>query len=145
MKKKVSLASQLADKGIRLTKQRRMLLEWIENATDHIHASDLVRNAHESHEPIDRATVYRTLSMLKEFGLVDELDLLHLDGPEHHYEVRQERHVHIGCTRCGRIFEFRTEWLDRLVEDIRAKKECDVQSIRTEVAVVCKECRKKNA
>ena len=143
MKKQMSLASQLADKGVRLTQQRRTLLEWIENASDHLHASDLVRNAREAHQPIDRATVYRTLSLLKEFGLVDELDLLHLDGAEHHYEVRQERHVHIGCTHCGQIFEHRTECLDRLVADIRKKQDCEVESVRAEVAVVCKECRQK--
>jgi len=143
VKRPISLALKLAEKGVRLTKQRLTLLEWIDNASDHLHASDLVRSAREAREPIDRATVYRTLSLLKEFGLVDELDLLHLDGAEHHYEVRQERHVHIGCKRCGRIFEYRTEWLDKLVDDIRRKKDCEVESIRTEVAVVCKECRRK--
>lgn len=136
------LASRLSARGIRLTRQRRIVVDLIENAKDHLHASDILCSAREIDERMNRATVYRTLSLLKAEGLIDELDLLHLDGPEHHYEVRsQEEHIHIGCGTCGRILEFDTESLARLKDEIREKTKCDVESVRVEVAAVCAQCR----
>ncbi|MHB1459260.1 MAG: Fur family transcriptional regulator [Armatimonadota bacterium] len=136
------LAKMLMDKGIRLTRQRRILLGVIESASDHLHASDLLRLAREQDPRIDRATVYRTLSMMKEHGLVEELDLLHLDGSEHHYELKRGRsHVHIGCIRCGRILEFQTDLVASLAGEIREQTGCDVDSIRIEASALCRECR----
>lgn len=136
------LASKLADKGIRLTRQRRTLLRVIEESEGHLHASDLLNLAREKDERIDRATVYRTLSLLKEEGLVEELDLLHLDGSEHHYELREQTaHVHIGCKKCGRIMELKSELVKELEADIRRETGCSVESVRVEVAVLCPECQ----
>ncbi|MBI2844688.1 MAG: transcriptional repressor [Armatimonadetes bacterium] len=138
------LASKLAGGGIRLTRQRRVLLDVIENSSGHLHASDLVRLAKERDERIDRATVYRTLSLLKRLGLVEELDLLHLDGSEHHYELRDRNsHVHIGCTGCGRILEFSTDLVERLDAQIRQKTRFQVDSIRIEVSALCTECQQR--
>lgn len=137
------LISTLANKGIRLTKQRRILLEVIENAEGHLHASDLLRLAQEKDDQIDRATVYRTLSLLKELGLIEELDLLHLDGNEHHYELRgQEGHVHIVCTGCGKIIEFESDLLEKLESEIMRKTGYVVQAVRMEAAALCPDCRK---
>ena len=137
------LASKLADKGIRLTRQRRALLDIIEESRGHLHASDLLSLAREKDEQMDRATVYRTLSLLKEEGLVEELDLLHLDGSEHHYELKkQTAHVHIGCKGCGRIIEFQSDMVKELEADIRQETGCEVESVRVEVAAWCPECRK---
>jgi Fur family transcriptional regulator, ferric uptake regulator len=136
------LASRLSARGIRLTRQRRIVMDLIENAQDHLHASDMVLLTREKDQRMDRATVYRTLSMLKAEGLIDELDLLHLDGSEHHYEVRtQAHHIHIGCKRCGKILEFGTELVERLEDEIRQKTGCEVESVRVEVAALCRECR----
>ncbi len=136
------LAKKLSAKGMRMTSQRRILLDVIERASEHLHASDLLRLAREKDDRIDRATVYRTLSMLKEQGLVEELDLLHLDGSEHHYELKQGRgHVHIGCTRCGKIFEFKTDLVERLEAQIADQTQCEVDSVRIEVSALCDNCR----
>lgn len=142
MNKESVLASKLSSKGIRLTRQRRILLEVIENAPHHVHASDLLRLAQEQDERIDRATVYRTLAMLKEYDLIEELDLLHLDGTEHHYEVCDgKHHVHIACTKCGRITEFDSGLVVELEKEIREKMGFDIGAVRIEVGAVCPECR----
>jgi Fur family ferric uptake transcriptional regulator len=136
-----AMASELAGKGIRLTRQRKVLLEIIENASDHLHASDLLRLAREHDQSIDRATVYRTLAMLKEHGLVEELDLLHLDGSEHHYELKGSRgHIHICCKKCGRVVEYDTELVTRLEDEVRERTGFDVDSSRIEIAAVCPVC-----
>jgi Fe2+ or Zn2+ uptake regulation protein len=102
----------------------------------------LLRLAREGHDGIDRATVYRTLALLKEHGLVEELDLLHIDGAEHHYELRDGTgHVHIVCKKCGKILEFRTELLSILEGQIRRATGSDVDSVRVEVSALCSDCK----
>ena len=137
-----SLASKLSDRGVRLTRQRRAVLEVMEDASEHLHASDLLRLAREKDDRIDRATVYRTLALLKDQGLVEELDLLHLDGAEHHYELRRGNgHVHIGCRRCGRIMEVHTGLVEGIADEIRRTTGWDVQSVTVEAKALCPNCR----
>lgn len=139
---KHTLASKLSRRGIRLTRQRRILIDLMENTEGHLHPSDLLHLAREKDERVDRATVYRTLSLLKAEGLVEELDLMHLDGAEHHYEIRgQTTHVHIGCKRCARILEFESGVVEKLKAEIKQKTDFDVESIRIEVAALCPECQ----
>ena len=75
----------LRERGVRLTRQRRILLELIDRSGLHLDAESLYQMAREKDPKLNRVTVYRTLKMLKEGGLVDELDLAHLDGEKHYY------------------------------------------------------------
>jgi len=64
--------------------------------------------------------VYRTLKLLKRHGLIDELDLMHLQGEKHFYERRPQRdHLHMACLRCGKILEFESDLFDRLKGQIQ--------------------------
>src|ERR1700751_5424185 len=99
-----SLLDELPSKGVRLTAQRRALIEVIQEASDHLDADSLLDLARKREPNIDRATVYRTIELLKRLRLVDELDLMHLNGEKHYYEVKTRcDHVHLACFRCGRI------------------------------------------
>ncbi len=139
---RASLASALAERGVRLTRQRQILIELMEKAEDHLQASDLLRLARERDPGIDRATVYRTLALLKSMGMVEELDLLHLDGHEHYYELRgRTDHVHIGCLRCGRIREYESDLQRRLVHEIQKQTGWAVRGTKIEVGAVCPECQ----
>ena len=139
---KSTLVSKLSDRGIRLTKQRRVLIDLIEKTQGHLHASDLLRLTREKDERIDRATVYRTLSLLKAEGLVEELDLLRLDGDERHYELKPRKaHIHICCKKCGGIVELESSLVDKLEAEIRQKTGFDLESTRIEVAGLCPECQ----
>src|SRR4051794_8061458 len=73
-----SLLDELTSQGVRMTVQRRVLVEIIQEATEHLDAAGLLALAREREATIDRATVYRTLELLKKHRLVDELDLMHL-------------------------------------------------------------------
>ena len=75
---------------------------------------------------IDRATVYRTLELLKRLGLIDELDLMHLNGEKHYYEVKtQKDHLHLACFHCGEIEEFDSPTFQRLKREIAAQNDFD--------------------
>src|SRR6202789_3339518 len=115
MLKRYDLLNQVEEQGIRLTAQRRALIETIQEATSHLDAASLLSLARKRDPKIDRATVYRTIELLKRLGLIDELDLMHLEGEKHYYEVKTKRdHVHLACFRCGRIEEFTSPVFERL-------------------------------
>src|SRR5580693_2460951 len=73
-----SLMKQMAARGIRITAQRRVLVGIIQDSPRHLDAASLLQIARQQDRKIDRATVYRTLALLKDLGLIDELDLMHV-------------------------------------------------------------------
>ena len=132
----------LAERGIRMTGQRRAILNVIETAKKHLDAGQILRCARKLDASIDRSTVYRTLGLLKRHGLIDELDLMHLDGEAHYYERKMNRgHIHMACLRCGRITEFVSDLFDSLKEQI--EKDCSYRIVvaRLEIGGYCSKCR----
>ncbi len=135
------LLNQVEARGIRLTAQRRALIETIQQATSHLDAATLLKLARERAPNINRATVYRTIELLKKLGMIDELDLMHLDGEKHYYEVKTEQdHLHLACFVCGKIIEFTTPSFERLKREIAAKTAFSVQVVRLEVGGLCSDC-----
>jgi Fur family transcriptional regulator, ferric uptake regulator len=139
------LLSEVEARGIRLTAQRRALIETIQEATTHLDAASLLRQARERDPNIDRATVYRTIELLKKLGLIDELDLMHLNGEKHYYEVKTKQdHLHLACFECGQIIEFTTPAFERLKQEIAAENRFEIQVMRLEVGGLCSACAAKN-
>jgi Fur family transcriptional regulator, ferric uptake regulator len=132
----------LKQRGIRLTRQRQLLLELIDQSGKHLDAESLYQMAHVRDPKLNRVTVYRTLKLLKEGGLVDELDLLHYDGDQHYYETRtKQEHAHIVCLRCGKVEEFFGEVLQRLRRQIEATFGFQIVVARTEIGGYCAHCQ----
>jgi Fur family transcriptional regulator, ferric uptake regulator len=143
MLKRHNLLQEVEALGVRLTAQRRALIETIQHATNHLDAADLLKEARKRDPNIDRATVYRTIELLKRLGLIDELDLMHLNGEKHYYEVKTKNdHLHLACFRCGAIVEFTTPTFERLKQEIAAKNVFNIQVMRLEVGGLCKNCSK---
>jgi Fur family transcriptional regulator, ferric uptake regulator len=140
------LARELTARGVRMTTQRRMLLEIIAHSPDHLDAATLLRRAHERDGQIHRATVYRTLELLKRFRLIDELDLMHLEGEKHYYEPRNKsEHFHLACLGCGKIVEHITPTFERLKEEISEQTGFAIDVIRLEVGGQCPACAGSNS
>ena len=109
VRRQAGLAALAQKRGLRLTNQRRLIFSILESAPTHLNAKQILEEARKQAPGIDQVTVYRNLSVMKRMGVIDELDLLHLRGEEHYYEVRQLReHCHVGCLSCGQMFEFYT-------------------------------------
>lgn len=141
MLKRYDLLNAVEEQGIRLTAQRRALIETIQEATSHLDAASLLKLARERDPNINRATVYRTLELLKRLGMIDELDLMHLNGERHYYEVKtQKDHLHLACFNCGEIEEFASPTFERLKREIGAKNAFDIKVMRLEVGGLCKRC-----
>jgi len=132
----------LQKRGIRLTRQRQLLLDLIEKSGDHLDAETLYKLAIARDPKLNRVTVYRTIKMLKEGGLVDELDLMHFGGDQHYYETRKKQeHAHIICLRCGRVEEFYGDPLTRLRRQVETTFGFQILIARTEIGGYCSHCQ----
>jgi Fur family transcriptional regulator, ferric uptake regulator len=137
------LQSQLAGRGIRLTAPRRAILSVIETATKHLDASQILRRARTVDASVNRSTVYRTLDLLKRQGLIDELDLMHLNGEGHYYERKLGRdHIHMACLRCGKITEFVSKTFESLKKQLQRDCRFHIIVARLEVGGYCPACRR---
>ncbi len=136
------LCAELSARGIRLTAQRRTILGVIEGAKKHLDAAQILRRARSMNASVDRVTVYRTLSLLKRHGLVDELDLMHVKGEGHYYEQRPKRdHVHMTCLRCAAVAEFESTLFDRLKAQVQRESNFHIVISRLEIGGYCSKCR----
>jgi Fur family ferric uptake transcriptional regulator len=137
------LQKQLSDRGIRMTGPRRAILGVIETASKHLDASQILRKAQAIDSSVDRSTVYRTLGLLKRQGMIDELDLMHLNGERHYYERRLERdHIHMACLRCGKITEFVSKTFEALKNQLQRDCQFHILVARLEVGGYCSACRR---
>jgi Fur family ferric uptake transcriptional regulator len=136
---------ELASKGVRLTAQRRALIETMQEAEEHLDAASLLALARRREPDLDRATVYRTIEKLKQLGLIDELDLMHLNGEKHYYEVKPRRdHVHLACYQCGRIEEFNSALFEQLKNQVAKQLGFEVRVTRLEIGGRCNACQRRN-
>ncbi|HXY50071.1 MAG TPA: transcriptional repressor [Terriglobales bacterium] len=137
------LQALLVQRGIRMTGPRRAILGVIETANKHLDASQILRKAQKSDPSVDRSTVYRTLGLLKRHGLIDELDLMHLNGDGHYYERKLgQDHIHMACLRCGKITEFVSERFDSLKSQLEQECRFRIVVARLEVGGYCTVCRR---
>lgn len=135
------LTNKLIARGIRLTSQRRLILELIESSGGHLDAAQIQDMARERDSKVDRATVYRTLSLLKKQGLIEELDFLHVRGGQHFYEAKgRGEHVHVCCYTCGMIRELNSGFVDSIKNEAQESLGFTPDSIRIEIGGYCEKC-----
>ncbi len=137
-----SLMKELAARGVRMTRQRRLLVDIIQNSPRHLDAATLLEIARKQEPELDRATVYRTIALLKDRGLIDELDLMHIEGEKHYYEAKTNRdHCHMACFRCGAIMEYVSSSFEKLKKEMAGQSGFQIRVVRLEVGGVCKRCQ----
>ena len=136
------IKDSLKQRGVRLTRQRQILLDLIDQSGQHLDAERLFQLGREKDPKLNRVTVYRTLKLLKAGGLVDELDLMHYGGDQHYYETRtKQEHAHVICLRCGKVEELFGDPLQRLRRQIEAHFGFQIVLARTEVGGYCSHCQ----
>lgn len=136
------IKDSLKQQGVRLTRQRQILLTLIDESGKHLDAETLFQLAQAQDPKLNRVTVYRTLKMLKESGLVDELDLMHYGGDQHYYETRlKQEHAHVICLRCGKVEEFFGEPLQKIRRQVEQSLGFQILLTRTEIGGYCAHCQ----
>ncbi len=105
-----------ADKGLKMTEQRRVIARIISQADDHPSVEEIYNRASKSDKNIGIATVYRTLRMLEESNIVEKHDFG--DGRTRYEEATDDHHDHLIDMRSGKIIEFHNERIEQLQEEI---------------------------
>jgi Fur family transcriptional regulator, ferric uptake regulator len=135
------LQQALGKRRIRLTRQRRVILQVMDDAEQHLDVDQILERAQKIDSGVALVTVYRTIDLLKKHGLIDELDLLHLRGDRHYYETHGPRdHIHVACLGCGKVREFESRLYEQLKQQIARDFDMKVTVSRTEVGGYCAEC-----
>jgi Fur family transcriptional regulator, ferric uptake regulator len=133
----------LAGKRLRLTAQRRTIVETAFSTTQHFTAEQLLAWSRHRDESVSRATVYRTLPLLTESGLVREMDF----GKDHKFYdpnyAEHPHHNHIICQDCDKIVEFESEKLKQIENEISRGLGFSVQSHRLQITAHCEELKQR--
>ena len=100
------------DKGMRMTEQRRVIARVLSTSHDHPDVEELYRRAHAEDPHISIATVYRTVRLFEEAGIISRLDLR--DGRSRYEEAPENHHDHLIDVQTGSVIEFRNEDIEKL-------------------------------
>jgi len=132
-----SLADVLRSRGLRLTAQRQLVLEAVYalgHATpDQVHAAVAKTAA-----GVNITTVYRTLELLEELGLVTHAHLSH--GAPTYHAAGEDQHVHLVCRHCGGVDEVAPVMLDELVRGLAADRGFEVDVGHVALFGLCRGC-----
>jgi len=126
-------------KGRRLTPQRRLILEVVEESETHLDAEAIHARVKLQDPNISLATVYRTLPILKQMGLVEE----HRLGEGHsHYEAARNRpHYHFVCLGCGKVIEFDAPLLAQVIGELSEQRGVSVTHAHLRLSGYCTQCQ----
>jgi Fur family ferric uptake transcriptional regulator len=108
-----------AERGLRMTGQRRVIVDVLADAEDHPDVEQLHRRAIEIDPKISIATVYRTVRLLEEVGILDRHDFG--DGRARYEEAGEEHHDHLIDAASGKVIEFQSDEIEALQEKIAAR------------------------
>ena len=135
----------LDQKNLRITSQRHAIVDTVFSTDQHFTAEQLLEWAREKDSSVSRATVYRTLPLLTESGLVHEMDFgkdYKIYDPNY---ADHPNHNHIICNDCDKIVEFESERLDALESEISGKLGFEVESQQLRINASCEEMKRVGA
>lgn len=132
----------LAEKGFRKTSQRDAIIEAAFSTTEHYTAEDLLLRARKVDRSVSRATVYRTLPLLVECGVLREMDF----GKDYKFYdpnyLEHPTHNHLICVDCQRIVEFEDQHIELLEDCITKRLGFSPASKSLRIEASCDELRK---
>lgn len=136
--KQVIFAAYLHGRGLNLTPARQAVLEEVIAGQKHFQADELyLRLARKKKpKPVSRATVFRTLKLLSESGLIRKVAFIDRHS---HYE-HTFGHDHLICRKCGRIIEFSDQSLSKALAKVCKAQKFQPLSRKVEVVGLCAKC-----
>ena len=135
------LIESLRNKGYKMTSQRLEIISLLARDMTHPGAGDIFRKVRKRMPQISMSTVYYTLDLLKEEGLLRELEFYDLDN---RYDVNVANHINLICRKCGRIEDL-SGGISLSYMQIQQKTDFQPVAMRYEYYGYCKDCRRKRA
>jgi Fur family ferric uptake transcriptional regulator len=134
--------SDLRQRGYRLTPQRQLVLEAVD-ALEHATPDDILTEVRRTASGVNISTVYRTLELLEELGLVSHAHLGH-GAPTYHLADRHH-HMHLVCRDCGKVTETDVSVADPLIEVLRRQQGFETDMKHFAIFGRCADCVAKAA
>jgi len=133
------LAESLHTSGRRITRQRQLVMQVLQDNPGHLEVEAVYALAKASDPNISLPTVYRTLAVLKEMGLVED----HTLGQDHaHFEaVPETPHYHFTCLKCGQVVEFDAPQVMQVVRALSKREGLQVTDVHLLLSGYCAQCR----
>lgn len=119
------------DKGMKMTEQRRVIARVLSDAEDHPDVEEVYRRAAKQDSKISIATVYRTMRLFEDEGIVERHDFG--DGRARYEEVSDEHHDHLINVKTGRVIEFQNEEIEALQRRVAREHGLDLVGHRLEL------------
>jgi len=134
-----SLTESLHSSGRRVTRQRQLVMQVLQGNPGHLEVEAVYALAKAGDPNISLATVYRTLAVLKEVGLVED----HTLGEDHaHFEaVPETPHYHFTCQKCRRVIEFDAPQVKQVVRTLSEREGLQVTNVHLFLSGYCAKCR----
>ncbi|NOZ24582.1 MAG: transcriptional repressor [Nitrospirae bacterium] len=129
----------LQEKGLKLTRERKVILEEVFRHDDHFDIDEFYLKIKQKGLKVSRASIYRTLPLLLECGLVDEVKTTERQAFYEHIHGRRH-HDHLVCLSCGKVIEFYSPAIERLQEEICRRRRFKSLRHVLEIQGHCKDC-----
>ena len=128
------------NQDLRMTRQRRIILEKLKKTEAHLSADEVHELVRKKMPRISLATVYRNLEILNKHGLINKLESA---GSKKRYDAKTGEHHHVRCLRCGRVDDLREGPLIKLDNAPDRAGGYEIRGYRIEFQGICKSCREK--
>ena len=131
MQQRIDLEQLCADKGLRITEQRRVIARVLSEADDHPDVEMVHERANKIDPGISIATVYRTVRLFEEAGILERHDFR--DGRSRYEQVTEDHHDHLIDVSTGRVVEFQNDEIERLQRIVARELGYDLVDHRLEL------------
>ncbi len=131
----------IREKGLKNTVQREAILNEVLQTGGHFEIEDIVYQMRKKNIPVSRATIYRTLNLLKDMGLINEV--IKIDNKTIYELALKHHHDHLICKSCKKIIEFTDEEIEKLQDKICKAHNFFPETHRLEIYGYCQECFQK--
>ena len=131
----------IQSRGLKFTPEREAILKHVFESRGHFEAEELLIDMRKNKKIVSKATIYRTLALLVESGLLREV----IFGEKHaHYEhvYGHKHHEHLVCIKCGKIIEFSDEKIEKFQDEVCVKNNFKPESHRFQITGYCEDCVK---
>lgn len=135
--------AELRRQGCRWTSQRALIVRTALGSHDHYTAEQLLELCRKIDAKVSRATVYRTLAVLEQAGFVEGLDTGD-GGRRFEHVLGHDHHDHMVCSRCGAIFEFHDDELERRQDAAARRIGFRIERHSLRIYGACKTCQQKS-
>lgn len=129
----------LKSRGLKLTAERRQVLEAVFSFHRHFDLDDIYDDARKRGARVSRATIYRTLPLLMESGLIREVFRC-MDRPRYEHVYGHDHHDHMVCLGCGKVIEFKDDRIEELQKEVCDRFGFESVEHRLGIRGYCRRC-----